>query len=66
MIRNLSDNLILPSAGVILALVATLELIQMIVDRNNMHDMDTFMPVSYTHLVYIEMISGILEKYPSG
>ena len=43
MIRNLSDNVILPIADVILALVATLELIQMIVDRNNMHDMDTFM-----------------------
>ena len=43
MIRNLSDNVILPIAGVILALVATLVLIQMIVDRNNMHDMDTFM-----------------------
>lgn len=43
MIRNLSDNVILPIAGVILALVATLELIQMIVDRNNMHDIDTFM-----------------------
>ena len=43
MIRNLSDNVILPIAGVILALVATLELIQMIVDRNNMHDMDTLM-----------------------
>ena len=43
MIRNLSDNVILPIAGVILAMVATLELIQMIVDRNNMHDMDTFM-----------------------
>ena len=43
MIRNLSDNVILPIAGVILALVTTLELIQMIVDRNNMHDMDTFM-----------------------
>ena len=43
MIRNLSDNVILPIAGVILALVATLKLIQMIVDRNNMHDMDTFM-----------------------
>ena len=43
MIRNLSDNVILPIAGVILALVATLELIQMIVDRNNMHDMNTFM-----------------------
>ena len=43
MIRNLSDNVILPIAGVILAMVATLEMIQMIVDRNNMHDMDTFM-----------------------
>ena len=43
MIRNLSDNVILPIAGVILARVATLELIQMIVDRNNMHAMDTFM-----------------------
>ena len=43
MIRNLSDNVILPIAGVILAMVATLELIQMIIDRNNMHDMDTFM-----------------------
>ena len=43
MIRNLSDNVIFPIASVILALVATLELIQMIVDRNNMHDMDTFM-----------------------
>ena len=47
MIRNLSDNVILPIAGVILALVATLELIQMIVDRNNMHDMDTFMLVKW-------------------
>ena len=47
MIRNLSDNVILPIAGVILALVATLELIQMIVDRNNMHDMDTFMPAKW-------------------
>ena len=43
MIRTLSDNVILPIAGVVLAFVMTLELIQMIVDRNNMHDMDTFM-----------------------
>lgn len=38
MIRSLSDNVILPIAGVVLAFVMTLELIQLIVDRNNMHD----------------------------
>ena len=43
MIRSLSDNVILPIAGVVLAFVMTLELIQLIVDRNNMHDVDTWM-----------------------
>ena len=42
MIRALSDNVILPIAGVVLAFVMTLELIQLIVDRNNMHDIDTW------------------------
>ena len=43
MIRALSDNVILPIVGVVLAFVMTLELIQLIVDRNNMHDVDTWM-----------------------
>ncbi len=43
MIHNLSDNIILPIAGVILAFVMTLELIQLITDRNNLHDVDTWM-----------------------
>ena len=43
MIKTLSENVMIPIAGVILAFVMTLELIQMIVDRNNMHDIDTFM-----------------------
>lgn len=43
MIRSLSDNLILPVAGVILAFVMTLELIQLITDKNNMHDVDSWM-----------------------
>ncbi len=43
MIKTLSDNVILPIAGVILAIVMTLELIQLITDRNNMHDVDTWM-----------------------
>jgi len=44
MIRSLSDNVIIPIAGVILAFVMTMELIQMVADKNNMHgDVDTWM-----------------------
>lgn len=44
MIRTLSDNVILPIAGVILAFVMTMELIQMVSDKNSMHgDVDTWM-----------------------
>ena len=43
MIRSLSNNVILPIAGVILAAIATIELIQLITDKNNMHDVDTWM-----------------------
>ena len=44
MVRTLSDNVIIPIAGVILAFVMTLELIQMASDKNNMHgDVDTWM-----------------------
>ena len=43
MIRSLSDNVILPIAGVILAIVMTMELIQIITDKNNMHgEVDTW------------------------
>ncbi len=42
MIRTLSDNVILPIAGVILAFVMTLELIQLITEKNNMNDVDTW------------------------
>ena len=40
MVRSLSDNVMIPIAGVILTLVACMELIQMLIDRNNMHDTD--------------------------
>lgn len=43
MIRSLSDSVVLPIAGAILAFVMTLELIQLITDKNNMHDVDTWM-----------------------
>ena len=43
MIRNLSDTVIVPIAGAILAFVMTLELIQLITERNNMADVDSWM-----------------------
>ena len=43
MIRNLSETVIIPIAGAILAFVMTYELIQMVTEKNNMHDIDTFM-----------------------
>lgn len=42
MIQTLSNNVVLPIAGVILALVMTMEFIRIIMDRNNMHDIDTW------------------------
>ena len=42
MIKSLSENVVVPIAGIILTIVVTLELIQLLIDRNNMHDFDTF------------------------
>ena len=41
-IRQISETVILPIAGLILTFVATYELIQMLIDRNNLHDIDTW------------------------
>jgi len=42
MIRNLSNNVILPIAGIILTFVMCYELIQIIIEKNNLHDVDTW------------------------
>jgi len=43
MIRALSDNVVVPVAGMILTFVLCYELISMIIDRNNFHDIETFL-----------------------
>ena len=43
MVHNLSETVILPIAGVILAFEMTLELIQLVTEKNNMNDVDTWM-----------------------
>lgn len=42
MIRTLSENVVVPIAGIILTFVMCLELIQLLIDRNNLHDFETF------------------------
>lgn len=42
MIRSLSDNVILPIAGVILAIVMTLELLQLVLEKNNLQSFETW------------------------
>ena len=43
LLRQISETVILPIAGLILTFVATYELIQMLIDRNNLHDIDTWL-----------------------
>lgn len=47
MIKTLSDNVILPIAGLIITFVLCYELITAITEKNNMHDVDTFIFFKY-------------------
>jgi hypothetical protein len=42
LIRTLSETVVIPVAGMILTFVLCYELITMIIEKNNMHDFDTF------------------------
>ena len=46
-IENLSNSVIVPIAGLIITFVLCYELISMIIDKNNMYDVDTFMFFKY-------------------
>lgn len=56
MIRTLSDTVVVPIAGIILTFVMCLELIQMLIDRNNMHDIDTFMFFKWIFKTYAAVL----------
>jgi hypothetical protein len=42
MVRSLSETVVLPIAGIILTFVLCYELIQLIIEKNNLQDFDTF------------------------
>ena len=56
MIRSLSESVIIPIAGVILAIVMTYELIQMVIDRNNLHDIDTWIFFKWIFKTFVAVL----------
>ena len=56
MIRQISETAILPIAGVILTFVMTYELIQMLIDRNNLHDVDTWMFFKWVFKTFVAVM----------
>lgn len=53
MIQNLSDSVIVPIAGMIITFVLCYELISMLTEKNNMHDIDTWMFFKYFFKMWV-------------
>lgn len=56
LIRRLSETVILPVAGLVLTFVMTYELIQMLIDRNNLHDIDTWMIFKWIFKTFVAVM----------
>ena len=56
MIQALSQNVILPIAGIILTFVMCYELIQIIIQKNNMHDIDTWVFFKWIFKTFIAVM----------
>ena len=56
MIQNLSETVIVPIAGVILTFVMCYELIQLVTERNNLHDIDTWMFVKWVFKTFCAVL----------
>ena len=56
LIRNLSETVVLPIAGIVITFLATYELIQLIIDKNNLNDVDTWMFFKWTFKTFIAVL----------
>ena len=63
MVQNLSQNVVLPVAGVILAFVMTLELVQILMDNNNFHDDVCYKRCisSTSNTTYSQLVCGTMK-----
>jgi hypothetical protein len=57
MIYSLSNSVIIPIAGIIITMVLCYELISMLTERNNMHDVDTWIVLQ----VFLQDVGGSLS-----
>lgn len=53
LIRNLSDSVIMPIAGMIITFVLCYELVTMLTEKNNMHEIDTWMFFKYFFKMWV-------------
>ena len=65
MIQNLSNSIMVPIAGVILAIVMTVELIQLITEKNNLHDVDTWMIFKWMVTNTWNIVMGVFDMAQS-
>jgi hypothetical protein len=56
LIRQLSETVILPIAGVVLTAIVCWELIQMIIEKNNLHDLDTWMFFKWVFKTFVAVM----------
>lgn len=56
LIRNLSETVIIPIAGIILTFVMCYELIQLVVEKNNLHDIDTWMFFKWIFKTFVTVL----------
>ena len=56
MIKGLSDNVIVPVAGIVLTAVMCYELIQMVIDKNSFHDFETFMFFKWVFKTFLAVL----------
>ena len=56
LIRQLSETVVLPIAGIVLTFVMCYELIQMLIDRNNLHDIDTWLFFKWIFKTFIAVL----------
>ena len=55
-IMQLSETVVLPIAGLVLTFVMCYELIQMLIDRNNLHDIDTWMFFKWVFKTFVAVL----------
>lgn len=56
LIRNLSETVIIPIAGIILTFVMCYELIQIIIEKNNLHDIDTWIFFKWIFKTFVAVL----------